>query len=126
MKAGVLCLVVASLILGGCNTVGMGDVSVVGSVEAPVAAEGGALRLQSGDKIKVIVFGEDRLSGDYDIDSAGSVSLPLAGTVQAAGLTKQELERELAKKFRGEYLRNPESHRRGFELPSVLYPGRGR
>jgi polysaccharide export outer membrane protein len=107
----------------------MGDVSVVGSVEAPVAAEGGALRLQSGDKIKVIVFGEDRLSGDYDIDSAGSVSLPLAGTVQAAGLTKQELERELAKKFRGEYLRNPKvtvevsSFRPFYILGEVARPG---
>lgn len=63
--------------------------------------------LQPGEKIRVTVFGEDRLSGDYELDPAGFVSLPLAGTIKAAGLSKQELERELYKKFRSEYLRNP-------------------
>jgi protein involved in polysaccharide export with SLBB domain len=63
--------------------------------------------LQPGEKIRLIVFGEDRLTGEYEIDPAGYVSLPLAGTVKAAGLSKLELERELSKKFSGEYLRNP-------------------
>jgi hypothetical protein len=62
-------------------------------------------KLQAGDKIRVTVFGEDRLSGEFEIDQAGLVSLPLAGTLKAAGLSKQEMERELARKFRGEYLR---------------------
>lgn len=70
------------------------------------AAEG-PQHLQNGDKIKVTVFGEDRLSGEYSIDSGGTVSMPLAGTVKAAGLTKQQLEQTLAKKFRGDYLKNP-------------------
>jgi polysaccharide biosynthesis/export protein len=64
-------------------------------------------RLQSGEKIRVTVYGEDKLSGDYDIDPNGLVSLPLAGTVKAAGLTQTELEAELSRKFRTEYLRNP-------------------
>src|SRR5580704_5173886 len=63
--------------------------------------------LHPGEKIRVIVFGEDRLSGEYEIDPAGFVSLPLAGTIKAAGLSKQQLERDLSKKFSGEYLRNP-------------------
>eukprot|EP01037_Dinobryon_pediforme_P016819 gene16819-17000_t len=63
--------------------------------------------LQPGDKIKVTVFGEDRLSGEFEIDPAGFVSLPLAGTVKAAGLSKQQLEQALAKKFKSEYLRDP-------------------
>jgi protein involved in polysaccharide export with SLBB domain len=63
--------------------------------------------LQRGDKIKITVFGEDRLSGEYEIDPAGFVSLPLAGTVKAAGLSKQQLERALAAKFKSEYLRDP-------------------
>ena len=45
--------------------------------------------LQPGEKLKVTVFGEDRLSGDYEIDPAGNLSLPLAGTVRAAGLDKR-------------------------------------
>ena len=66
-----------------------------------------APRLQGGDKIRVTVFGEDKLTGEYEIDPGGFVSLPLAGTVRAAGLTKSDLEKELSQKFRNEYLRNP-------------------
>jgi len=64
-------------------------------------------KLQPGDKIRVTVFGEDKLSGDYQIDQSGQISLPLAGTVAAVGLTQAELEQALAKKFRSEYLKNP-------------------
>lgn len=66
-----------------------------------------APQLQPGDKIKITVFGEDRLSGEFEIDQAGYVSLPLAGTLKAAGLSKQQMEQSLAKKFSSEYLRNP-------------------
>src|SRR5947209_18362866 len=66
-----------------------------------------ALRLAPGDKLRVTVFGEDKLSGEYQVDSAGSLSLPLAGTIQGAGLTKPELEQALTTKLKSEYLRNP-------------------
>jgi protein involved in polysaccharide export with SLBB domain len=55
----------------------------------------------------VTVYGEASLGGDYQIDPSGDLTLPVAGTVKAAGLTEAELEQELAKKFRSEYLRNP-------------------
>jgi protein involved in polysaccharide export with SLBB domain len=63
--------------------------------------------LKPGERVKIVVFGEDRLTGDYEIDPAGYLSLPLAGTIKASGLSKAQLERDLAKKFRGEYLRDP-------------------
>lgn len=64
-------------------------------------------RLQTGEKIRVTVYGEQGLSGDYEIDPSGAVSLPLAGTVEAAGLTQSELEKRLTERFSSEYLRNP-------------------
>ena len=64
-------------------------------------------QLQAGEKIRITVFGEASLSGDYEIDQSGFISLPLAGTFKAAGLTQPELEQQLARKFRSEYLRNP-------------------
>jgi Polysaccharide biosynthesis/export protein/SLBB domain len=67
----------------------------------------GSHRLQAGEKIQVTVFGEASLSGDYQIDPSGDLLPPVAGTVKAAGLTEAELEQELSKKFRSEYLRNP-------------------
>ena len=75
--------------------------------QATIEAAKGSPRLEAGEKIRVIVYGEASLSGDYQIDPSGYLSLPLAGTVKAAGLTQAELEQELAKKFRSEYLRNP-------------------
>ena len=99
----------AVLALAGCDSMpvlGPGDLSNL-PTPGPGGASG-ALRLQAGDKIKVTVYGEDKLTGEYDIDPGGSVSLPLAGTVQAAGLTKAELEAVLAKKFSvANYLKNP-------------------
>jgi protein involved in polysaccharide export with SLBB domain len=92
-------------------------------------SSGVQLRLSPGDKIKVIVFGEDKLSGDYQIDSAGTVSLPLAGTIEAAGLTKPELEQALTTKLKSEYLRNPRvtvevvSFRPFYVLGEVKTPG---
>jgi polysaccharide export outer membrane protein len=87
------------------------------------------LRLSAGDKIKVVVFGEDKLSGEYQIDTAGAVSLPLAGTIEAAGLTKPELEQALTAKLKSEYLRNPKvtvevvSFRPFYVLGEVSKPG---
>ena len=92
-----LCLSVA-----GCNS-GVD----LGAAGPPSGAYVGAPRLQAGDKVRVTVFGEDKISGEYEIDPGGSVSLPLAGTLHAAGLTKPEFEQTLAKKLRSEYLRNP-------------------
>ncbi len=75
--------------------------------QAMAQAATSAPRVQPGDRIRVVVFGEDKLSGDYEISPSGEISLPLAGTVEAKGLTQAELEQTLAKKFRSEYLKNP-------------------
>ncbi len=95
--------VLLSLMVCGCGTNKVSEQEQQAYVTAATAAP----RLQAGEKILVTVFGEDKLSGEYDIDPSGLVSLPLAGTVKAAGLTQAELEAQLATKFRSEYLKNP-------------------
>lgn len=64
-------------------------------------------RLNAGDQIKVVIFGHNDLSGEYQIDSAGEISLPLIKTIQAAGLTVLELENTIANKLKPDYLKNP-------------------
>jgi len=54
-------------------------------------------KLQAGDWIKVTVYGEASLSGDFQIDKTGTVMLPLAGPTKAAGLTSIELADALTK-----------------------------
>jgi len=71
------------------------------------ATHSASIRLEAGDKIRVTVFGEDKLSGEYQVDTGGFVALPLAGSIKAAGLTGPELERALEQKFKSTYLRNP-------------------
>ncbi|MCF8475956.1 MAG: polysaccharide export protein [Pseudolabrys sp.] len=47
------------------------------------------------------------MSGEYTIEPNGVVSLPLAGTIKAVGLTQAQLEKDLATKFKSQYLKNP-------------------
>ncbi|HLW90386.1 MAG TPA: polysaccharide biosynthesis/export family protein [Roseiarcus sp.] len=64
-------------------------------------------RLASGDRIRVIVFGQDNLSNSYSVDSAGNISMPLIGPVRAYGFTVEELGHELEADLRNGYLRDP-------------------
>jgi polysaccharide export outer membrane protein len=81
-----------------------GDQSLIGPAAATQAGE---IKLEAGDKLRVTVFGEDKLSGDYQVNTAGYVALPLAGSVKVAGMTGPETERALEQRFKGPYLRAP-------------------
>jgi len=95
------------LILVGCGTPAERGVATQADLDALVASATAPHRFQGGEKIKITVYNEPSLSGDYDIDPNGMVSLPLAGTIKAVGLTQAQFEKELAQKFKSEYLRNP-------------------
>jgi polysaccharide biosynthesis/export protein len=106
MLRGVLvcsALLAVALLVSGC---GAGSITEA-EQQSLAAAATAPPTLQPGDKVNVLVFGEQNLSGQYDIDQSGQISLPLSGTIKAQGLTQSELEQALAKKFRSEYLRNP-------------------
>jgi polysaccharide export outer membrane protein len=92
-----------SLGIAACDTV---DPYAASTVQAQVE-QYPEIKLSAGDKLRVTVFGEDKLSGDFDLDLNGNASLPLAGTVNLAGQTKQQAEATIARKLRSEYLRSP-------------------
>jgi len=116
-----------ALFLAACGS--SGSINYVKGTPGDTSTDLMTLKLAPGDKVRVTVFGEDKISGDYDIDTAGYVSLPLAGSVMAAGLTKPDLERELAKKLSGDYLKSPKvtvsviNFRPFFILGEVEKPG---
>lgn len=64
-------------------------------------------RLASGDRLRVIVFGQDSLSNLYGVDAQGRISMPLIDDVPASGRTTRELERQIEARLRGGYLREP-------------------
>jgi protein involved in polysaccharide export with SLBB domain len=74
---------------------------------APPAAAGESYQLGTGDKVRVTVFGETDLSGEFQIDSNGRISLPLIGDVQAAGETAASLEQHVEAKLSDGYLQSP-------------------
>jgi len=92
------------LCLGGCYT-DFGPV-VVAPVPAGPSTTVSTL-VQPGDRINVIVYGEQNLSGIYNVTPAGLLSLPLIGTIRAAGRTSAEVEREITNKYSKGYLQEP-------------------
>lgn len=115
-KSRITWLAIASfaLLLAACGSptnLGVGGATLGVNQESYAAAtdtlKTSELRLEAGDKIRITVFGEEKLTGDYQVDTGGLVAMPLAGSVKAAGLTPPEFERALETRFRGTYLRNP-------------------
>ena len=115
-----ICLLLSACGGGGAPSATPADLD---KVRAAAAAPP---QLQAGEKIRVTVFGENSLSGEYQIDPSGFVSLPLAGTVKAAGLTQNDLARELEASLRSGYLKDPKVTVSITRIPPVLHPGRGR
>jgi polysaccharide export outer membrane protein len=85
--------------------------------------------LDSGDKLRVVVFGQDNLSRLYSVDTSGYVSLPLIGPVYARGCTTIELANRIENELRKKYVKDPkvtvevEAYRPFFILGEVKRPG---
>jgi protein involved in polysaccharide export with SLBB domain len=102
--AGVLLL---GFQLAGCYT----DYGPVETVTTPVSLSGAGLAasLIPGEKIKVTVYGEEALSGEYEINPGGFVTMPLVGAITAAGRTPAGLGRDIASRYRsGGFLQDPQ------------------
>jgi polysaccharide export outer membrane protein len=72
-----------------------------------LAQENGPYRLASGDRLRVIVFGQDNLSNIYAVDGSGHISMPLIDPVEAQGRTTRQLEGAIEARLRAGYLREP-------------------
>ncbi len=66
-----------------------------------------AYRLDAGDKLRVVVYGQEGLTNTYAIDAGGSITMPLIGAVPARGRTPAGLAAQIAAKLRNGYIREP-------------------
>ena len=88
-----------------------------------------AYHLDAGDKLRVVVYGQEGLTNTYAIDAGGSITMPLIGLVPARGRTPAGLAVEITAKLRNGYIRDPsvaveiESYRPFFILGEVAAPG---
>ena len=114
--------VLANALVGGCAAPHYGVDYLATSTSRPYT-------LGSGDRLRIIVFGQDALSNTYAVDAAGHIAMPLIGVVPAAGSTTASLARALEAKLRGGFLRDPkvsvevEAFRPFFILGEVTLPG---
>jgi polysaccharide export outer membrane protein len=93
------------------------------------AAYDAAYRLDAGDKLRVVVYGQEGLTNTYAIDAGGAITMPLIGSVPARGRTPAGLAAEISGKLRNGFIRDPsvaveiESYRPFFILGEVAAPG---
>ncbi|MBT40182.1 MAG: polysaccharide export protein [bacterium] len=78
-----------------------------GAAGAKAAAATAAYCLGAGDQLRVIVFGEEDLSGEFEVDDTGAVSLPLIGQVVAKDLTLRSFEAAVQERLQEGYLKDP-------------------
>jgi polysaccharide export outer membrane protein len=88
-----------------------------------------AYQLDAGDRLRVVVFGQEGLTNTYAIDAGGAITMPLIGSVPARGHTPSGLASEISAKLRNGFIREPsvaveiEAYRPFFILGEVAAPG---
>lgn len=97
-RASAACVGLATLSACGGGSVG---------AQLPAAADESDYRLSSGDRVRITVFGEESLSGEYELDGVSSFSMPLVGTISAQDSTVRELETTIAETLSAGYVRDP-------------------
>lgn len=64
-------------------------------------------RLGPDDKLRIAVYGEEAMAGEYQVNAEGAVSFPLVGMIKAEGLTLSEFSAALTAALSGKYLKDP-------------------
>ena len=86
-------------------------------------------RLDAGDKLRIVVYGQEGLTNSYAVGASGAITMPLIGSVQARGLTPAQLASRVGDRLRNGYIREPyvaaeiEAYRPFFILGEVAAPG---
>jgi polysaccharide export outer membrane protein len=80
-----------------------------GAPDAPtIAPLGAGYKIAPLDTLTIKVFKMPDLSGDFEVDLTGQISVPLIGSVTATEYTTAELDEQLTKKLGAKYLQNPD------------------
>lgn len=127
-------LVLAAILLActGCAAGSSGTAagSVAASQVAPTSSYNAEYALGTGDKVRITVFGEESLTGEFEVASSGMIEMPLVGPVKASGLSTKTLTENLSGALKsGGYLRDPKvsaeilSYRPFFIMGEVTKPG---
>lgn len=96
---------------------------------APVSSYDASYRLDAGDRLRIVVYGQEGLTNSYAIDAGGAITMPLIGAVTARGRTPAGLAGDITARLRDGFIREPsvaveiEAYRPFFILGEVKSPG---
>jgi polysaccharide biosynthesis/export protein len=102
----ILCLLIASG-FGMRVAAPVAAQTVAAQTPAPPATSVATYVLGATDRIRLKVYGEPDISGEYEIDAGGNVSVPLAGHIKAAGSTTRQLEKSITSALSKGIVRDP-------------------
>lgn len=114
-------LLLVALVVSACGTMNA-PAPVDPSFDAPYTLDGG-------DRLRVVVFGQDGLTNSYAVDGSGRIFMPLIGAVDARGLTTGQVAANISTKLRSGFVREPhvavevEAYRPFFILGEVTAAG---
>ncbi len=115
-------LAIMTLAVNGCAQPRMSAQMFEANVNEPYT-------LASGDRLRILVFGQDALSNSYSVDAAGRISMPLIGALPVQGMTTRQTEQAVEQRLRNGYLREPkvsvevEAYRPFFVLGEISTAG---
>jgi len=96
---------------------------------SPATTVGNDYVLGVGDKLQITVFGEEDLSGEFQVSSTGTIAMSLIGEVKVAGETVTQVQNTITKKLAEGYMKQPSvslqvsSYRPFFIVGEVMKPG---
>jgi protein involved in polysaccharide export with SLBB domain len=102
----VLLAVLTALLPAGFSTTPAGAQEQNAAVSSSAATDA-QYRLNAGDRLNLVVFGQEDVSGEFQIDGAGNITMPLLGQVAAAGRTVTQLQNEITAALDRDYIVNP-------------------
>ena len=97
-------LFLAMFVLAACDS---DPTPIVPTAAAGGGSPGDSNKLGPNDRLRITVFGQPTLTGEYTLDGNGVLAFPLIGNVPANGVTTNQLEQAIAAKLKPDYMVNP-------------------
>lgn len=111
MKCKLICLVAFAAGIGGAaqaqQTASIGTASATQALPSAHSIQSSDYRIGIKDSLAIDVFDVPSLSQTVEVDNTGSISLPLIGQVEAAGLTSHQLSQSIAAALSAKYMKDP-------------------
>ena len=106
-SALLMTMIAVFMLMTACQSGGAVTRQVIDDSAPPQAQTNTAYTLGTGDKLRINIFGQPELSGQFVVDGTGSISLPLIGQIAASGSSTQDLETKIATELANGFLLEP-------------------